>query len=189
MQTQPRYTLDKSKPHNWRKGLYLVLDKGKETKAYASEQVDFSEDCEVCRGMFHGGEFHGGVFYGGLFQDGEFRGGVFYGGVFQDGKFHGGVFRGGWFYGGVFHGGVFRSGWFYGGVFCEGWLPLQIQGSKHFVNIPDGKKIKIGCHEKTPEQWANEYGEIGKEERYTDAEISEYKRYIDIATTMIQEAK
>ena len=76
-----------------------------------------------------------------------------------------------------------------GGEFHSGWLILQIQGSKHFVNIPDGVNIRIGCQCHDVEYWLRNFERIGKIERYSDAEIAEYKAYIDIAVKMIKSNK
>jgi hypothetical protein len=146
-------------------------------------------DGEFYDGVFYGGVFYGGVFRGGWFYDGEFRGGEFRGGVFYDGEFYGGVFRGGWFYDGEFRGGEFRGGVFRGGVFRSGWLILQIQGSRHFVNIPDGENIKIGCQEHPPKKWLSEFESIGKNNEYSENEIIEYKDYIELAAAMIERNK
>lgn len=185
-----RYTLDITRPHALREGLFLVLDKGRETQAYASENATFLNECHVRAGIFYGGIFYGGVFrggtfYGGVFRDGRFYDGVFNHGVFNNGLFYNGVFDDGVFQGGTFYGGTFRGGGFHGGEFQHGWLPLQIQGSRHFVNIPDGIHIRIGCIKKTPEEWACQFKEIGESEGYSEAEIAEYKQYIDVATSMI----
>lgn len=61
-----RYTLDKRvyKEHLGKK-LFRVLDNGEPTRAYAAEDVTFSDECTIHDGYFHGGEFHGGVFCGG----------------------------------------------------------------------------------------------------------------------------
>ena len=165
-----RYTLDISNSIEYYSDtLFNVLDNGKSTEAYAAHDVTFSDDCEVVGGVFRGGWFCGGVF----------RGGVFHGGWFWGGEFRGGEFCGGEFRGGVLHGGVFR-----GGEFRDGWLILQIQGSKHFVNIPDGMNIKIGCHEHDVEYWLANFERIGRIEGYSDEQIKEYKMYIDLAATM-----
>ena len=144
-----RYTLNKNIV---KFGLYLVLDNGQPTNAYASEKAVFKDNADI--------------------KAGHFRGGVFNGGVFHDG---------------VFHDGVFHNGIFNGGVFYDGWIPLQINGSRHFVNIPDGVHIKIGCIRLTPKQWQVNFEKIGQEENYTPHQIKEYKRYIDIASKMIEE--
>jgi hypothetical protein len=99
-----------------------------------------------------------------------------------------GVFRGGVFRGGEFRGGVFHGGEFHGGVFHDGWLPSQIQGSRHFVNIPDGKTIAIGCQVHTPEYWIENFETIGIDHGYTPEQIVEYKCYIDLAAEMIRAA-
>jgi hypothetical protein len=96
---------------------------------------------------------------------------------------------GGHFYGGVFNGGDFYGGHFNGGHFYDGWLPLQIQGSRHFVNIPDGENIQIGCKCGSVDWWLENYEQIGKSEGYTQEQIKEYKRYIDLAAEMIKEAE
>ena len=84
-------------------------------------------------------------------------------------------------YGGVFHDGVFHDGLFRGG-----WLPLQIIGSRHMVNIPDGKTIQIGCKNGTPAWWRANYKTVGAEQGYTEAQIAEYAEYIRLASKMIR---
>jgi len=128
-----RYTLSDRKHETLE--LYLILNRGIETNAFASVDVTFSDKCEISGGIFRGGEFHGGEFHGGEFRDGIFRGGYFHGGEFHGGEFHGGefhggefrdgifrdgIFRGGYFRGGYFHGGIFRGGEFHGGIFRGG---------------------------------------------------------------------
>ena len=139
-----RYTLNKNIV---KLRLYLVLDNGQPTNAYASEKAVFKDNADIKAGYFRGGVFHSGIF----------RGGDFNGGDFYDGAFNG------------------------------GWLPLQISGSRHFVNIPDGVHIKIGCKRLTPKQWQLNFEKIGQEENYTPHQIKEYKRYIDLAKQMIEE--
>ncbi|MFA5323502.1 MAG: hypothetical protein WC373_12600 [Smithella sp.] len=124
--------------------------------------------CRISGGDFRGGVFRGGEFRDGIFHGGVFRGGVFRGGVFLGGVFHDGEFRGGMFLGGEFHDGEFR----------DGVLKLQIQGTKHFVNSPDGKNIRIGCEEHSVDFWLDNYTRIGKENGYSDDQISEYHDYI-----------
>jgi hypothetical protein len=116
-------------------------------------------------GYFRGGEFLGGEFLGGEFRDGEFRDGEFFGGEFLGGAFLGGYFRGGEFRGGEFRGGEFRGGEFLGGYFLGGeFLGGEFRGGEFLGGTrapqckwiygltPDGK-IKIGCKEKTIEEW------------------------------------
>lgn len=82
-----------------------------------------------------------------------------------------------------------KDGEFHGGEFHGGWLPVQIQGSKAFVNCPDGEHIKIGCQAYTPEHWAEHYVAIGKAHGYSDEQIEEYKGYIDLVSAMIAKSK
>jgi len=66
---------------------------------------------------------------------------------------------------------------------CDGnWLttPIQIQGSKHFINICSPDKIKIGCKVHSFKFWREHYETIGKQNGYTYDQIEEYKNYIDI---------
>jgi len=59
--------------------------------------------------------------------------------------------------------------------------PLQIQGSRHFVNVASHSKVRIGCYEQTVAEWQKRFRAIGKENNYTPSEIKEYKLYIDLA--------
>jgi len=56
---------------------------------------------------------------------------------------------------------------------------ITITGSSHSVFYMDGKII-IGCVEKTVAEWILDHEKIGKENNYTDAQIKEYKKYIDL---------
>ena len=56
---------------------------------------------------------------------------------------------------------------------------INISGTQHSVFYMDGK-IRIGCVEKTVDEWLLEYEKIGKENNYTDEQIKEYKKYIDM---------
>ena len=60
--------------------------------------------------------------------------------------------------------------------------PIQIQGSRHFVNYCGNGEIKIGCKIGTFDWWKENYVSIGKENNHTDAEIKEYGMYIDVIT-------
>ena len=64
---------------------------------------------------------------------------------------------------------------------------LQIQGSAHAVCSPDGAVIKIGCQERTPQDWQENFESVGKSNGYTDAQIVEYKRYIDLFAAVLAE--
>jgi len=62
--------------------------------------------------------------------------------------------------------------------------PLQIQGSRHFLNI-NGNELQIGCQCHTIRSWLTHFEKIGKIENYTKEEIDEYKKYIDLANNFI----
>ena len=64
---------------------------------------------------------------------------------------------------------------------------MQIQGSAHSVCSPDGVIIKIGCQERTPQEWQESFESVGKSNGYTDAQIVEYKRYIDLFAAVLVE--
>ena len=68
-------------------------------------------------------------------------------------------------------------------VFGDAWEvpPLQIQGSRHYFNICKYGYIKIGCIEKSIDEWEREFEIIGKENNYTELQIKEYGLYIQLA--------
>ena len=61
---------------------------------------------------------------------------------------------------------------------------LSINGSKHHVNWYGTGIIHIGCRCLTIAEWQELYAEIGANENYTDAQIKEYKTYIDICAQL-----
>ena len=63
--------------------------------------------------------------------------------------------------------------------------PLQIQGTKHFINFCTKGKLKIGCHELEINVWVEKFESIGKENGYTEAEIKEYGLYIQLAKELM----
>jgi hypothetical protein len=67
-------------------------------------------------------------------------------------------------------------------VYGDAWKrsPVQIQGSRHFVNECKKGYIKIGCIELTFEQWQERFEQEGKNNSYTETEIQEYKLYIEL---------
>jgi hypothetical protein len=134
-------------------------------------------------GVIRGGEIRGGVIRGGVIRGGVIRGGVIRGGVIRGGVIRGGVIRGGVIRGGEIRGGVIRGGVIRGGVIrCGDWskAPLQIQGSRHFVNVCNKFVLRIGCNEFTFEHWKENFKTIGKENGYTAEEITEYGLYINL---------
>jgi hypothetical protein len=82
----------------------------------------------------------------------------------------------------VIRGGVIWGGEIMGGVI--NFTLIQIQGSKHFCSLDffgtDKIKLNIGCQSHSFAFWKENFKEIGKKENYTDDEISEYERYINI---------
>ena len=59
-------------------------------------------------------------------------------------------------------------------------LPIiSITGSKHFV-YSHNNNILIGCENWSISHWLENYEEIGRKKGYTEEQIIEYKKYIDI---------
>jgi len=89
---------------------------------------------------------------------------------------------------------VYGDAWVYGNaevsgnarVYGNAWeeSPLQIQGSKHFFNVATSVKIQIGCNSYTAKKWLEIYAGVGKLAGYTEAQIVEYKAYIDLAVQL-----
>ena len=68
-------------------------------------------------------------------------------------------------------------------VYGNAWekSPLQIQGSRHFVNVFKRFFLRIGCNEFSFEYWKDNFEKIGKNNNYTEEQIREYGLYIDLA--------
>ena len=68
-------------------------------------------------------------------------------------------------------------------VYGNAWekSPLQIQGTRHFVNFCAKGILKIGCHELKIDVWLKKFKTIGKENGYTEEQIKEYGLYIELA--------
>jgi hypothetical protein len=107
------------------------------------------------------------------------------GAIFR-GSISGGTFRRVAIHGGEFYGGVYTNGVYHGGSYFDDayGAPLQIQGSVNFVNI-SGRKLVIGCEVHTIEHWLECYEIIGAGHGYTNGEIEEYRRYIELAAVMM----
>ena len=73
---------------------------------------------------------------------------------------------------------VYGNAWVYGDAWDKS--PLYIQGSVHAATNYKQGHIKIGCEEHTFSEWLINYEAIGKEHNYTDSEIAEYKKIIDL---------
>jgi hypothetical protein len=68
-------------------------------------------------------------------------------------------------------------------VYGDAWekSPLQIQGTRHFVNVYKQFHLKVGCHEYSFEYWKKQYKTVAKNAGYTPEEIKEYGLYIELA--------
>ena len=71
-------------------------------------------------------------------------------------------------------------------VYGDAWeqSPIQIKGTKHFVNECKKGYLKIGCTEHTFKYWKDNFEAIGKKENYSDKQIKEYGLYIDLAINL-----
>ena len=58
--------------------------------------------------------------------------------------------------------------------------PLQIKGSRHYLNASKHGFIQIGCLELSVKEWKEKRVSIGEYEKYTPKEIEEYGLYIDL---------
>lgn len=65
-------------------------------------------------------------------------------------------------------------------VYDDAWekSPLQIQGTRHFLNACAYTEIAIGCHQQTIAWWLKHYQAVGRKEGYSPDEIEEYGTYI-----------
>ncbi len=57
---------------------------------------------------------------------------------------------------------------------------IFITGSRHSVNYWGEDKIQIGCIQKSIAEWEKEYAKVGIENSYSQDEIAEYRRYIEM---------
>lgn len=88
----------------------------------------------------------------------------------------------------VYPNGVICGGEMYGGVWK--YSPLQIQGSRHFVNVCDEKgNVRIGCFQKHIDEWLKCCKDIWKSEEYTPEQIAEYHDYLKLAKKWIKAHK
>ncbi len=77
---------------------------------------------------------------------------------------------------------VFGNARLYGDKWNES--PLQIQGSKHYVNMATKTSLSIGCEQYPIDKWLEMYKKLGKKHEYTKDQIKEYKKYIQLANEM-----
>ena len=67
-------------------------------------------------------------------------------------------------------------------VYGDAWdvSPLQIQGTKYFVNMADANTLKMGCQEHSIKKWLKHGPKIAEECNETDL-WPEYKLYVELA--------
>ena len=64
---------------------------------------------------------------------------------------------------------------------------FSIKGTKHLFQYWETDQVKIGCELHKIEHWKENIAEIGKKNGYAEAEIAEYRRYLDFATADYKE--
>jgi carbonic anhydrase/acetyltransferase-like protein (isoleucine patch superfamily) len=64
--------------------------------------------------------------------------------------------------------------------------PLQIGGTLHWVSESAPGVLRIGCSEHTVSEWMEQGESIGREHDYTDAEIAEYRLYVELFAALEQ---
>ena len=94
----------------------------------------------------------------------------------------GGTIRGGTIWGGTILGGTILGGTILGGNWKK--ATLQIQGTRHFVNMCSCTELQIGCIHLTIAKWREKRVVLGEKEGYTPEQIEEYGRYIELAAAM-----
>jgi YdcK Beta solenoid repeat len=58
--------------------------------------------------------------------------------------------------------------------------PIQIRGSKNFINEASKTVIQIGCQAGTADWWAKNRVELGKKNGYSASQIEEYRMYLKL---------
>ena len=77
---------------------------------------------------------------------------------------------------------VAGSAQIFGGSWTES--PLYIQGTRDSITHCAPDMIAIGCEKHTIKHWLANYQNIGQKHKYTDREIEEYRRYIELIAGM-----
>ena len=77
---------------------------------------------------------------------------------------------------------VAGSAQIFGGSWTES--PLYIQGTRDPITHCAPDMIAIGCEKHTIKHWLANYQNIGQKHKYTDREIEEYRRYIELIAGM-----
>lgn len=58
---------------------------------------------------------------------------------------------------------------------------FHLVGSMHSITYTGNGTLSIGCHHKQISWWQKYYKAVGKKANYTDEEIEEYRKYIELA--------
>lgn len=66
--------------------------------------------------------------------------------------------------------------------------PLQLQGTMHWVNMSDIGWLRIGCQNKTVEEWLDIFEDVGEKKKYTQEQIEEYEEYMELAAMLFATA-
>lgn len=74
---------------------------------------------------------------------------------------------------------VFGNARVYGNAW--GLSPLQIMGTKHFVNVSAYGMLQVGCIKGSIDWWKEHYRAVGWKEGYSAAQVKEYRNYIELA--------
>jgi len=146
----------------------------------------------ILGGTIRGGTILGGTILGGTILGGTIEGGTILGGTIEGGTILGGTILGGTILGGTIRGGTIWGGTIWGGTILGGTIlggnwkkaTLQIQGTRHFVNMCSCTELQIGCIHLTIAKWREKRVVLGEKEGYTPEQIEEYGRYIELAAAM-----
>jgi hypothetical protein len=67
------------------------------------------------------------------------------------------------------------------GLLPNGITPLQIIGTHHPFIVREPGHITIGCEHHPLEWWEQHYRTLGRREKYTPAQVNEYRNFIALA--------
>jgi len=137
------------------------------------EYESVKDACEKKRAYLHGAYLRGADL-----SEAYLRGADLRGADLSEAYLRGADLRGANLHGANLHG-AYLGGAYLGGAKNISLPIINISGTQHSIFYMDGK-IRIGCVEKTIPEWLLEYEKIGKENKYTDEQIKEYKKYIDM---------
>ena len=70
----------------------------------------------------------------------------------------------------------------YGGLWLQS--PLYIQGSRYALTVCAPGEIAIGCERHAIAKWLKQGEELGRAHGFTDAEIAEYRAYVELAAKL-----